>query len=97
MLSVAERHEDIDFVGFNYVIHYNSGVVTIPKLPAPVPNTISGVEYFQKFVAGDYHVWRYLFSREFLLRNDLFFLEGISFEDAEFTPRMMCMAKCHLS
>jgi glycosyltransferase involved in cell wall biosynthesis len=93
MLSVAESHRDIDFVGFNYRIHFNSGLVATPKLPAPGVNAINGVEYYEQFVAGDYHVWRYLFSREFMIRNDLFFLEGISFEDVEFTPRLMCMAK----
>jgi glycosyltransferase involved in cell wall biosynthesis len=93
LLSVAESHKDIDLVGFNYCIHFNSGLVTTPKLPAPGVNTINGVEYYEQFVAGDYHVWRYLFSREFMIRNDLFFMEGISFEDVELTPRLMCMAK----
>jgi glycosyltransferase involved in cell wall biosynthesis len=93
MLSVAESHKDIDLVGFNYRVHFNSGLVATPKMPLPGVDTMNGVEYYQKFVAGDYHVWRYLFSREFMIRNDLFFMEGISFEDVEFTPRVMCMAK----
>jgi Glycosyl transferase family 2 len=92
MLSVAESHPEIDFVGFNYVIHFNSGLETIPKCPTPGVDTIKGIEYYEKFVERDYHVWRYLFSRQFLLRNDLLFLEGISFEDAELTPRLMCLA-----
>lgn len=93
MLSVAESHKDIDLVGFNYRIHFNSGLVTTPKMPIPGVNAMNGVEYYEQFVAGDYHIWRYLFSREFMIRNDLFFLEGISFEDVEFTPRLMCMAQ----
>jgi glycosyltransferase involved in cell wall biosynthesis len=93
MLSTAESHPDIDFVGFSYVIHLNSGLVTIPECPTPGVDPINGIEYYAKFVASDYHVWRYLFSRRFLLRHELFFLEGISFEDAELIPRLMCMAR----
>ena len=72
MLSVAESHKDIDLVGFNYRIHFNSGLVTTPKMPIPGVNAMNGVEYYEQFVAGDYHIWRYLFSREFMIRNDLF-------------------------
>ena len=98
MLAVAESHEDIDFVGFSYNIHYNSGLVAAQRIGTSGPAVIGGVEYYQKFVAGDHHIWRYLFSREFLIRNSLFFLDGISFEDVEFIPRLMYTARraaCH--
>jgi glycosyltransferase involved in cell wall biosynthesis len=98
MLAAAESHEDIDFVGFSYSIHYNSGLVTTQRVGTLGPAVIGGVEYYEKLVAGDYHIWRYLFSREFLIRNDLFFLDGISFEDVEFLPRLMYTAQraaCH--
>jgi glycosyltransferase involved in cell wall biosynthesis len=98
MLAVAESHEDIDFVGFSYDIHYNSGLVTTRKVAPLGPAAIGGVEYYEKRVAGDYYVWRYLYSREFLIRNNLFFLDGISFEDVEFLPRLMYTARraaCH--
>lgn len=37
-------------------------------------------------------VWNKLYSREFLLKNNLFFLEGILYEDMEFTPRVFYLA-----
>jgi glycosyltransferase involved in cell wall biosynthesis len=98
MLAAAESHEDIDFVGFSYNIHYNSGLVTTQRVGTLGPAVIGGVEYYEKLVAGDYHIWRYLFSREFLIRNNLFFLDGILFEDVEFLPRLMYTAQraaCH--
>ena len=98
MLAVAESHENVDLVGFSYKIHYHSGLVATQRIAAPVPHSIDGIEYYKKFVAGDYHVWRYLFSRKFLVQNDLYFLEGVSFEDVEFVPRLMYTARhaaCH--
>src|ERR1700678_2912190 len=64
MLAAAESHEDIDFVGFSFNLHYNSGLVTAQRIGTSGPAVIGGVEYYQKFVAGDHHIWRYLFSRE---------------------------------
>ncbi len=37
--------------------------------------------------------WVAIYNREFLLRNNLRFLEGILHEDQEFTPRVYCMAQ----
>ncbi len=37
--------------------------------------------------------WMYVFSRTFLMDNNLFFIEGLLHEDVEFTPRMLYAAK----
>lgn len=37
--------------------------------------------------------WAALYSREFLIRNELKFYEGILHEDHEFTPRVYCLAR----
>lgn len=38
-------------------------------------------------------VWNKLYKKEFLVKNNLFFIEGIIFEDMEFTPRAYYLAK----
>lgn len=38
-------------------------------------------------------VWMSIYSRDFLSRNDLSFKEGIYFEDVEFTPRALFLAR----
>ncbi len=38
-------------------------------------------------------VWLNLYNREFLIKNDLYFKEGIYHEDEDFTPRVLLAAK----
>lgn len=93
LIAVAEAYPGIDLVGCNYTVYLHSGLVVTPEFPTPERNPIAGIDYYRKFVAGDYHIWRYLFSREFLMSRELYFLDGISFEDVEFTPRLMFSAE----
>lgn len=37
-------------------------------------------------------VWNKLYAREFLIKNNLFFLEGVLYEDMEFTPKVFYSA-----
>lgn len=37
-------------------------------------------------------VWRFVVNREFLLKNKLYFLEGFNCEDAEWVPKIICLA-----
>lgn len=61
---------------------YNLGVVT-------------GKEFlYNELILNDYRmeVWCNLYKREFLMENNLKFIEGILHEDEEFTPKMMVLA-----
>jgi hypothetical protein len=93
MLAIADRNPDTDLLGFNYRIHLNSGLVVLPKWPPSDGSPMTGTRYYETYVAGDYHAWRFLYVRRFLLEHDLTFLQGISFEDVEFMPRLLCHAK----
>jgi glycosyltransferase involved in cell wall biosynthesis len=93
MLAIADRNPDADLFGFNYRIHLNSGLVVLPKWPATDGRPMSGTRYFETYVAGDYHAVRFLYVRQFLLEHGLSFLEGISFEDVEFIPRLLFHAE----
>ncbi len=57
-------------------------------------NIINGKEYLKRtlnhtFIAA---VWPYIYRRDFLLENDLFFMEGVFHEDEEYLPRVMLCA-----
>ena len=57
---------------------------------------ISGPEFLlEQLKYNDYRmeVWDDLYKRSFLLENNLFFVEGILYEDEEFTPRALLAAK----
>lgn len=53
-------------------------------------------DYFAEYSAGlssYWNVWRYFYRREFLEKEDLYFLEGIRNEDVDFTTRVLLRAK----
>lgn len=38
-------------------------------------------------------VWNKLYKRDFIIRNNLFFIEGIVYEDMDFTPKVFALSK----
>lgn len=58
---------------------------------------ITDTAYLTRFLTAKdciWNVWRYVFSREFLMRNELFFAEGYSIaEDLEFVVRALCACR----
>ena len=92
MLSVADNGP-VDFVGFGFTIHFNSGLVSALRFPEVKSESITGIEFAHCYLQNNSSVCRYLFNRRFLLSNNLFFMEGITFEDVELVPRIMCLAK----
>lgn len=53
-------------------------------------------EYFAEYSKGldsYWNVWRYFYQREFLKKENLFFLEGIRNEDVDFTTRVLLKTK----
>ena len=58
-------------------------------------NIITG-EHFAEYSKGFdsyWNVWRYFYQREFLKKENLFFLEGIRNEDVDFTTRVLLKTK----
>jgi len=65
----------------------------VEKYPNAIP---CDVAVTGKQVLTDYYlkccssvVWRSIYRKDFLLKNNLFFLEGVYFEDIEWTPRVL--------
>ncbi len=55
----------------------------------------SGIECIEQYYLRQIYtvVWRNLYRREFLLKNELTFFEGILYEDVEWSPRVITKAK----
>ena len=53
----------------------------------------SYLETFLKKRRNYWNVWQYVIRREFLLDNNLFFLEGVHSEDIEFATKVILTAK----
>lgn len=55
---------------------------------------IDGVSFFKQYYKPLRSVvWRCVYKRLFLLQNELWFHEGVCFEDVEFTPIVFCKAR----
>lgn len=87
------QRPDILTLGFNYIeeqgelLREENAKLSFPK---------SGVHEGKAYLIGYYSfpmVWMNIFRCEFLRSNNLTFLEGIYFEDVEFTPRALYLAQ----
>lgn len=62
-----------------------------------IPNhcSNSGKFFFKNYYLKDIYtvVWRNIYKRNYLINNNLFFYERITFEDVEWTPRVIYQAK----
>lgn len=47
------------------------------------------LEFFTNDLRGYNYAWKYIVKTNIYTKNNLFFCEGLIFEDAEFTPRLM--------
>lgn len=54
---------------------------------------VTGKRYLQDYMGYACYVWQFLFRSSFLLENSLWFMPGIIFEDTEWTPRVLALAK----
>lgn len=91
-LIKASDNEDILIGGFKKIqkfediIDFNNNLVS--------SNIISGKYALDKLFLHHINtvVWRCMYKREFLVNNSLCFLNGVTYEDVEWTPRVLFMA-----
>lgn len=80
-----------DFIGINH-----DGKEYHISHQIPESAEIITKEYFAKYSQGldsYWNVWRYFYRREFLRKENLYFLEDIQNEDVDFTTRVFLKAK----
>ena len=80
---------EVDLIGFNHILTYedNSKIEINRETYNSIP--ISGEQLFNELIrCNSYQVAScfHLYNREFLLKNNLFFIEGLLHEDIAFTP-----------
>lgn len=92
---MANKPNNLDVVGGNNWKISSSNKVEMKF--APTENKIAkGSEFFlQQIRRGSFkpYVWRYIFRREFIVNNALFFTCGLIHEDAEWLPRSLILAE----
>jgi glycosyltransferase involved in cell wall biosynthesis len=87
-----QEHE-VDFLGFSYRGLYSDGsILEIKKLPCP-PGFVQDMGKHLKSYDLLTAVWSYVYKKEFLDKNKIYFVEGIIHEDDEFTYHAACFAQ----
>lgn len=85
---------NIDLVWLGHDVWFNGKPVNA-FTPKNISNTISGDDFFTNHLDNLFYIWKFIYNRDFLNSNKLFFSEGLLYEDLEFTPRALLKAdKC---
>lgn len=90
----VEDHVDI-LVGEALMIDGNKEIL-LGNLKVPKGLTVSGKDYLKLQLKSSrmlMYVWLNIYNRRFLIDNDLFFKNGVLYEDQEWTPRVFLKAK----
>ncbi len=86
------KHNTLDIARFGYIKNYVTKSITV-SLPDSViyPN---GIDFIIQTKTNHYYPWQFVFSRHFLLQNNLWFNTNLSFcEDKEFLIRALTFSK----
>ena len=91
----AAEQENLDIVQGSYRLVDDKGSIVIRKCNDGRGNIGDCLSGFQWLVRKNFNfvVWLYLFRREYLIDNNLWFSEDIYHEDFEFIPRALYFAK----
>lgn len=87
---------DVDLFWMGHDVIYK-GVSNRKYIPNTIDNPITGEELFVKHLNNMFYIWKFIYKKEFLINNRLEFYEGILYEDLEFTPRALLVAKSCLT
>lgn len=87
---IKEQNSDIFWLGHDVVTDEK---VIDSFVPKAIDSPISGEDFFVNHLDDLFYIWKFIYKREFLLNNNLTFYEGILYEDLEFTPRALNVAK----
>ncbi|MBS9462198.1 glycosyltransferase [Flagellimonas sp. 389] len=86
------RSNSLDILWLGHDVIYNDKV-TRQYIPTALEKPIYGETLFIDYLNNLFYIWKFIYKRSFLEENQLFFYEGILYEDLEFTPRALLKAK----
>ena len=89
------QHNDLEILAFNFWIYYNKERYYLEKRKLIDKKNFSGEEYLKSNLLNKSYPmsWLNIYNKEFLLKNNLFFKEGILHEDIEFNIRLLLKVK----
>ncbi|GAA4231973.1 hypothetical protein GCM10022291_05630 [Postechiella marina] len=90
LVDALQTDTDIIWLGHDV---WENGVATKTFTPKQTAGAISGAALFTNHLDNLFYIWKFVYRRSFLNTNHLTFLEGILYEDLEFTPRALLKAK----
>lgn len=88
--TIRSYKSDIFWLGHDVVA--NNKVISEFK-PSEIAEPITGQDFFVNHLDDKFYIWKFIYSRDFLLTNNMTFYEGLLYEDLEFTPRALFLAK----
>lgn len=92
-LITTSLKDNLDVLWFKYEEFTEKDKKIIETTSYPFGETISGQDFFLSKYNGYHAVWLFLIKREYIIKNKLFFKEGIiACEDLLFTPIAICLA-----
>ena len=83
---------DLDILWLGHDVWLNEKSIKT-YLPQALPQPIVGDEFFKDHLNDLFYIWKFIYKKDFLMRNKLTFYEGLFYEDLEFTPRALKVAK----
>jgi len=87
---------DVDLFWMGHDVIYK-GISNRQYIPNIIDNPITGEELFVNHLNNLFYIWKFIYKKEFLTHNNLEFYEGILYEDLDFTPRALLVAKSCLT
>ncbi|MEG1518863.1 MAG: glycosyltransferase [Cetobacterium sp.] len=83
--------ENLEILAYNYINYYKVNNQKIEDRKISVDKFMTGIEYYKEMSVDKScpMSWLNIYKREFLEKNDLYFLEGIVHEDVEFMVRLL--------
>jgi glycosyltransferase involved in cell wall biosynthesis len=98
---VKTRGADVDMLFFDCIfVHDVTGVETLFRFPVKEEeiHNVTGQQALKMLLAArpsfEWYCWRYFYRRQFLLDNELKYLEGVMFEDVPWTSQALLLAQC---
>lgn len=84
----------LDLLWLGHAVEKDHQIIS-SSVPMRMTKYCSGQSFYTNHVNSENYIWKFIYRREFLKEQNLFFYEGIYYEDFEFTPRALAVAnKC---
>lgn len=91
------EEEQLDILRFNYQrVDEDGNYLPDSEMEGSFdysPKIMSGVEFMQERLTTSCYVWAYIYQRELILENSIYFDEGCYFDDVPWLPRVLPLAQ----